>query len=186
MSDNLRRYTRALFSFDATVARAGADTWANSSPCDDWTATDVVAHNVGMNQMIVGFTEGSGSGSAGHPELAQPDLDWTKSFEALLAALDSSGALQTVAKTPWGEMPIDRFLGFAWVDPILHTWDLAKATGQTPTLPADLVAIGAKQLARAGDSLRGTGAFGDEVKVAEGASTLELFVGLSGRDPGWS
>lgn len=183
MSENLRTYVRALYGFDATVVRTATDAWANPSPCEGWTATDVVAHNVAMNRMIAGFAAGQGAAGAGHPSLSDPVAEWRTSFAALVAALDREGSLQTVAKTPWGEMPVDRFLGFAWVDPVIHTWDLAIATGQAPVLYADLVERGAKQLERAGDSLVGPGGFEPAVELGDDATTLERFVAFSGRDP---
>ena len=183
MSENLRTYTKALYGFDAAVSRVEPDAWDNQSPCEDWTATDVVAHNVGMNNMVAGFTRGIGAGRPDHGLEGNPADAWRASLEGLLGALDRAGALQTVAKTPWGEMATDKFLGFAWLDPVIHTWDLAVATGQPPVLDTALVARGEKQLIRAGDSLRAPGRFGAEVQLGADVSTLDHFVALSGRRP---
>ncbi|MDH3683101.1 MAG: TIGR03086 family metal-binding protein [Acidimicrobiia bacterium] len=183
MSENLRTYTRAVYGFDAAVARAANDSWDNPSPCEAWTAADVVAHNIGMNDMIAGFTSGVDARSPVHEIPAHPAAAWRDSLDGLLSALDSQGALQTVARTPWGEMPVDKFLGFAWVDPVVHTWDLAMATGQTPVLDEALVARGTKQLERAGDSLVGEGRFQPAVDLGPGAGPIERFIALTGRDP---
>jgi len=183
MSDNLRTYVKALYGFDAVVGRAPADSWANQSPCEEWTAADVVAHNVGMNTMVTGFTQGVNARGPGQERPDDPAGAWRESFDGLLAALDHPGALQTVAKTPWGEMPVDKFLGFAWVDPLIHTWDLAKATGQEPALDGPLTERGAKQLERAGDSLRGPGRFGAAAEAGDNAPVADIFIALSGRDP---
>ncbi|MEM7286340.1 MAG: TIGR03086 family metal-binding protein [Actinomycetota bacterium] len=183
MSENLRRYTRALYGFDAVVRRTPGEAWTHPSPCEGWTAADVVAHNVGMNEMIAGFTRGDGAPHAGHVETDDPAGSWASSLEALLAALDRHGALQTVAATPWGELAVEKFLGFVWVDPVIHTWDLAVAVGQAPVLDADLVALGAARLERAGDSLVGPGRFRAAVAVGDEATTLDRFISLSGRTP---
>ena len=183
MSENLRRYTRALYGFDAVVRRTPTDAWSSDSPCDGWTAADVVAHNVGMNRMIAGFTRGDGAPHADHIVSDDPAAAWAESLDDLLASLDRQGALQTVAMTPWGELPVEKFLGFVWVDPVIHTWDLAMAVGQEPVLAADLVELGAARLERAGDSLVGPGRFEAAVSVADDASTLERFISLSGRTP---
>lgn len=183
MSDSLRTYTKALYGFDATVTRAPADSWTNPSPCEGWTAADVVAHNIGMNKMISGFTRGVNARGPAHEIPSDPVGEWRASLQELLAALDTEGALQSVAKTPWGEMPVDRFLGFAWVDPVIHTWDLAKATGQEPVLDEELAAQGAAQLEKAGDSIRGEHTFGAAVDYGDDVSPADRLAAVAGRNP---
>ncbi|MEL7157280.1 MAG: TIGR03086 family metal-binding protein [Actinomycetota bacterium] len=183
MSDSLRTYTKALYGFDATVARAPADSWTNPSPCEGWTAADVLAHNIGMNKMITGFTQGTNSRGPAHDLPTDPLGQWRDSLQELLAALDTKGALQSVAKTPWGEMPVDRFLGFAWVDPVVHTWDLAKATGQDPIVDEALAARGAAQLEKAGDAIRGEHTFGAAVAPADDAAPIDRLAAVAGRNP---
>ncbi len=183
MSENLRTFTKARYGFDAMVARTPADTWTNPSPCPGWTAADVVAHNIGMNDMIAGFTTGVGAGRPTETRPDDPQVEWRRSFDGLFDALDSDGALQTVAKTPWGEMAVDKFLGFAWVDPVIHTWDLARATGQEPIMDEALCQRAVKQLVRAGDSLRGEGRFGPAVDTSEVSPIIDQLVAISGRDP---
>ena len=185
MSDSSRNYLKALYGFDAAVRRAAADSWTNASPCPEWTAADIVGHNIGMNDMIAGFTRGEGSAGPAGGAPSDPLAAWTESFEGLQAALDTKGALQTVTQTPWGELPVDAFLGFAWVDPLIHTWDLSRATGQDPTMDDAQVARGLKQLVRAGDALVGPGRFDAPVDADDSMSTLEQFIAASGRDPRW-
>ena len=183
MSENLRSYSRALFGFDAAVARTDSGAWWNQSPCVAWTAMDVVAHTIAMNNMIVGFTRGIGASEPKQERLADPATAWQQSLDCLMEALDTNGALRVVAKTPWGEMAVDKFLGFAWVDPVVHTWDLAKATGQTPVLDEALVTRAIRQLERAGDSIRGDGLFGPPVELGPNASSIATLIAMTGRDP---
>ena len=184
MSQSLLTYTKAVYGLDATVQRVSADQWGNQSPCPDWTAADVLAHNIGMNNMIAGFCSGIDSKGPAHELPDDPAAAWAASLDGLLDALDTKGALDSVARTPWGEMPAGKFLGFAWVDPVIHTWDLAKATGQTPVLDAGLVAMGTKQLEKAGDSLVGPGRFEPATSAGSGADAVSVFVALSGRQVG--
>ena len=58
MSDNLLKFSKALFGFDAVVQRVDADGWNRQSPCPEWTARDVVGHNIMMQQMIGAFARG--------------------------------------------------------------------------------------------------------------------------------
>ncbi len=183
MSENLRTFVKALYGFDAVVSRVPATAWSNESPCEGWTATDVVAHNIGMNHMITGFTNAVDAVGPAHDAVIDAPTAWGESLDTVLAAIDSKGALQVEASTPWGDMPVDTFLGFAWVDPLTHTWDLACATGQDAALDSLLCGRGLAQLERAGDSLRGSGAFGPAVEVADDASVVDRFIAITGRDP---
>lgn len=185
MSDNSRYYLKAVQGFDAAVRRTAPDAWSNPSPCPDWTAADVVGHNIGMCDMIAGFATGTGSSAPSDGTPDDPLAAWIASFDAMQAALDTQGALQTVSQTPWGELPVDKFLGFVWVDPLIHTWDLAKATGQEPVMDAAQVERGLKQLIRAGESLVSPGRFEAPLDADDSMTALEQFIATSGRDPRW-
>jgi len=182
MSDNLRAYTKALYGFDATVRRAG-DAWDGPSPCSDWTALDVLAHNVEMCRMIAAYAAGEPYGALSQPAVGDdPRSTWAQARDLVLERLDHPGALQTEADTAWGVMPVDKFLRVVTVDPVIHTWDLARATGQEPVLDEGLVSAGLKQLTRAGDSIRGA-QFAAAVAVPDDAPELDRFIAISGRRP---
>lgn len=185
MSDNSRRYLTSLFGLDAVVRRVDGN-WDAASPCEGWSAADVVGHNIAMNDMIAGFTDGIDATGADDMVPDDPAAEWRASFTALLDALDSEGALQAVAVTPWGELPVDKFLGFVWVDPLLHSWDLAMATGQDPALDADLVAAASTRLERAGESLVGPGRFKPATDIDDQMTPTQRLVSLSGRDAHWT
>ena len=163
MSDNLLAYIKGLFCFDAVVQRTDPASWDDQSPCERWTARGVVNHNVLVCFMIAEMARGTpavvpaGSGERGRPapsrdglvfapHLARifvgadddPMAVWNRGRDDVLAALDHPGALQTEARSPWGHRTVDAFLGFAFYDPLVHAWDLAKAVGQYPVLDATL------------------------------------------------
>jgi uncharacterized protein (TIGR03086 family) len=163
MSDNLLAYIKGLFCFDAVVQRTDRARWGDPSPCERWTARGVVNHNVLVCFMIAEMVRGNpavvpaGSVERGRPapsrdgfvfapHLAQtfvstdddPVEVWNRGRDDVLAALDHPGALQTEARSPWGHPTVDAFLGFAFYDPLVHAWDLAKAVGQPPMLDAKL------------------------------------------------
>ncbi len=163
MSDNFLAYIKGLFCFDAVVQRTNRARWDDQSPCERWTARGVVDHNVRVCFMIAEMARGHPvvvpEGSVEHgrlapsrdgfvfaPHLAQtfvradddPVAVWNRSRNDVLEALDEPGALQTESRSPWGHPTVDAFLGFAFYDPLVHTWDLAKAVGQHPVLDAKL------------------------------------------------
>jgi uncharacterized protein (TIGR03086 family) len=186
MSDKLRRFQRAVYGFDAVVRRVPPDKWDAQSPCPDWTARDVVGHQVGVMSMVAAAARGEDAPWVGEPREAagdDPAAAWAKVREELLDALDHQGALQREADTPFGRMTVDRFLGMLYVDPLTHTWDLATAVGVDPALDEELCRMGQERLARAGDLIRGPGMYGKKVEVGEHPSAAALFVAETGRDP---
>ncbi|WP_409494510.1 TIGR03086 family metal-binding protein [Amycolatopsis sp. cmx-11-12] len=77
-----------------------------------------------------------------------------------------------------GYMVLDEF--------VFHGWDLAKATGADfAVLPEVADAVHAIAL-EIGEQARAMKVYGEEVVVAEGATTLERALGATGRNPGWT
>jgi uncharacterized protein (TIGR03086 family) len=76
-------------------------------------------------------------------------------------------------------------LGIAFCDQLIHGWDLARATGQDATMPADLAALGRQLLdGRIAENSRGPGKiFGPEVTVADVASDQDKLLAYCGRTP---
>ena len=68
-------------------------------------------------------------------------------------------------------------------DMIVHSWDIAKATGQNTTLDAGLAELGYNVLVNVAEGGRANGAFEPEVMVPASASFQDWMLGLSGRQP---
>ncbi len=78
---------------------------------------------------------------------------------------------------------IDRFYS---ADVFMHSWDLARATGQEVELDADFAAQLLAGMAQMEDVLRSSGQYGAPVPVAADAPVVDRLVGFIGRDPGWT
>lgn len=183
MSEISERYARRASAFAEKVAAVSEDQWAASSPCEDWTARDVVGHVVQSQGMFLGFV---GREMGEHPSVdddpegavravtgrIQQDLE-----DPELAAQTFEGFMGTQAF----EASVDQFLA---ADLLIHGWDLARATGQDDTIPAqDLAEMreAIKQFPE--EAMRSPGAFGPEVPVAEDASDQDKLMGFLGRKP---
>ena len=182
MSINHRNYVKALFGFDAVVQRTSDNEWTNPSPCVDWSALDVLAHNIGMCQMITGFVNGEGASVSDHPEIKNPKEEWITARDQVLEALGRKETLQMRADTPWGNLTIEKFLGVVVVDPLTHTFDLARAVGQEIRIDDALAAMSYERLKAAGDSIRGE-KFGSEIQTDENDSIVHKFIAVTGRKP---
>ena len=74
-------------------------------------------------------------------------------------------------------------LGVAFSDLLVHGWDLAKATGQDPTMPEGLADVAYEHIhGRFTDEQR-KGIFGPAIAIGDDASTQDKLLAYTGRDP---
>ncbi|GAB2481555.1 TIGR03086 family metal-binding protein [Nocardiopsis aegyptia] len=180
MSDIATRYARLSDAFAATVAAVPEDRWSADSPCEGWSARDVVAHVVdtqGMFLRLVGRDLGDIPSAADDPAAA-----WDAARGVVQADLDDPDRAGTefdgfFGRTTFAEA-VDRFLNF---DLIIHRWDLARATGQDDRIdPADMRwALEATTVF--GPHLRREGVCGPELTPPDGADEQTRFLAFLGR-----
>ena len=53
MSEIADRYRRRADAFERLIAGVAREQWSNPSPCEKWTAVDVVDHVVGMHGVML-------------------------------------------------------------------------------------------------------------------------------------
>ena len=81
-------------------------------------------------------------------------------------------------------MPKHQLLGIAVGDLLLHTWDLARATGGDETLPAEAVEAVLMGFRRMPEPvLRSSRMFGPAVEVADDAGEQDQLLAFTGRQP---
>jgi len=175
-------------AFTALVNGAGPDAWDQQSPVADWRARDVVGHLV---EWFPGFLE-SGAGivlPAGPSAADDPVGAWNHHVAAVQDLLDDPATADAVLTNPHlGEVPLDQAIErFYTADVFLHTWDLAKATGQPNALDEDRCAAMLAGMEPLDEMLRQSGQYGPKVEVGDDASAQDRLMGFIGRDPAaWS
>lgn len=183
MSENLRKYTKALYMLDAVTQRVPADAWDNESCCDDWTARQAAGHAAWLIRNVGSLASGDGP-IAEQDEAEVLGGDPAAGVRSIVAgtveALDQQGALGRIAQTPFGEMPIDAFIGIVWVDPLTHAWDVADAAGIAHGIDDESAAAAHQQMQPMSDGIRGPGMFG-EIKQAGGDDALSAYIAFAGR-----
>ena len=114
------------------------DTWARPAPPQGWTARDVVRHLIEWFPPFL--YQGAGITLPTGPDVDQDALAaWRTFSDGVQAVLDDPAAADTVfAHVHTGELPLPQAISeFFTADVFMHTWDLARATGQDDTLDPD-------------------------------------------------
>jgi len=155
------------------------DDWSNQSPCEEWTARQLVDHVVDVHGMMLKPLDRTLSDRPDDPlgafQSARADLEAVLDDPAL-AGTEYDGQFGTTKV----EDTIDRFMGF---DLVVHGWDLARATGQDETIDPVEVDRTWDAAQALGENMRKYGVTGPEVDVPPDASKQDRLLGLLGRQP---
>lgn len=173
--------TRAA-ALTAKIERVPDGAWENQSPCDDWTARDVVAHLVTTAGMFFGFI---GQEPPAGPSVADdPVRAWQAARDGMQAALDDPSTATREYDGMFGRTTFEQSVGrFICADLVVHNWDLSRATGQDDALDPDAVREIHAEMLPFGDALRSPGAFGPELEAPAGADDQTKLLCFLGRQP---
>ncbi len=180
MSEISERYATIADGFAARVRDITADQWSNATPCTDWTVRDLVAHVVGSHRNV--YASLSGEGAAPVDE----DGDLLAAFvEARLpvedAIADPERSAQVISGM-FGEQPFESLVGrLLCGDTLIHTWDLARATGQDERLDPNAVDRCAEFLSPIDEAIRRPGGFSPKIDPPEGADSQTALLNFCGR-----
>jgi len=188
MSEHLRQYTTIVFGFEHVLRLVPGDAWENPSPCEGWSARQVAGHAMA----VVNNVAARGGVGARVDAFADLDdfagVDPLETFRAIrdryLEATDRAGALETLVESSLGEMTLDAFIGRMRSDTLVHTWDLARATGVDETLdPGAVSVVYADYISGVNDAPRAPGRYADAIDTDPAASEQDRMIAFTGRDP---
>ena len=183
MSETADRYRRVAGTFTDTARRVPADAWDNPAPCEGWVARDVVGH---MVEWMPGFLADAPIELRAGPAIDDDPLGaWIALSDSLQAALDDPEiAAREFTQGHVGTHTIDAAIGMFFLGDILvHTWDIAAATGLEVTLdPAEVHALLAG-MEGMDEALRASGHYGPKVAVPADADEQTRLIAFTGRYP---
>ncbi len=164
----------------------GARDWDAPAPVEGWAARDVVGHLIEWLPALLADVEGVDL-SIGISVDDDPAAAWLAHTAAVQAVLDDPATVDLLLKNPHiGEVPVDQAIDrFYTTDVFLHTWDLARATGQDDRLDPQLCADLLAEMEPMDELLRSSGQYGARVPVPADAGPQEQLIGFIGRDPHW-
>lgn len=186
--DPIALLARALGQVGAILSRVRPEQ-ASLPTCSPWDVRALVDHVIQEFQRFTVVT--SGRASEQHDRGVIGD-DWDAAYRqaarSLLAAWLREDELEQRVQLPFGEFPVSWRLGQQIAYLAMHSWDIAKSTGQSTDLDPE---VGELALEWARENLkaqfRGEGgsgcAFSAEVLVDNDASLYDRLAGFMGRNP---
>lgn len=177
--DPVALFVRAASHAAAMASKVDASQLDAPTPCREWTVAQLVEHMAGGPSYLLGAL-----GVAHEPPRTNVDA-YAAAVARCLAELRAPGALERRSLSPAGfEWSMAEATAGTSMEHLVHTWDLAEATGQDPTLDDDLdeacVAMFLPAMPEVG---RRAGLDGPEVPVPADASPQYRLLGAMGRQP---
>ncbi|HEX6873030.1 MAG TPA: TIGR03086 family protein, partial [Micromonosporaceae bacterium] len=117
-----------------------------------------------------------------------PAATWKVHCAAVQALLDDPATSQRMFAHPRvGELTLAQAIDRLYTpDVFMHTWDLARATGQDDRLDPDFCADLLAGMEEMEEAIRTSGQFGPRVEVAAEADAQTRLLAFIGRNPYWT
>ena len=136
--------------------------------------------------MVPLFLEAGGVELPRGPEAADdPHAAWQHHADAVRTLVEQRGE-ESFTHPYAGTYPLaDAVDRFYTADVFMHSWDLARATGQEPRLDADFAGQMLQGMQTMEQLMRDSGQYGPAVPVPDDAPVVDRLMGFVGRDPAW-
>jgi uncharacterized protein (TIGR03086 family) len=176
------RFRAVAGAFTERVDGVPPERWDDPAPCQGWVARDVVRH---MVEWMPAFLESAG----GPPLVVSADVDsdpaaaWAQLRDGLQAMLDDPATASSELSHPRaGTHRFDEGIDtFFTGDVFMHTWDLARATGQPEQLDEAMAAEVLAGMEPLDEMLRQSGQYGPKVEPPPGADATTRLMAFIGR-----
>ncbi len=179
MSDVLVRFRRLAGDLTARVEAAQPDQWENPSPCEGWTAREVMSHVIGNAR--AGLDQVAGVEHVSRDVVDVP-AEWAAIRERVESALADPAQARTEIQGPFGPMAYEDLVGqLQCMDILIHTWDVARATGGDENVDAEVAAASLAFLKPMDANLRAPGLFDPAVTPPPGADVVTQLMAFCGR-----
>lgn len=182
--DTAARYRSVAAAFNQRVEGVPEGGWDRPSPCEGWLARDVVGHLVTWVPAF--FADAGGPALPASPPLGDdPTCAWQALDTSIQAVLDDPAEAASEIDHPYvGRRRFGEAISqFVLPDVFIHTWDLARATGQDETLDPALVHELLVGMQPIDDMLRASGQYGPRIDVPPDADEQTQLIAFTGRQP---
>ena len=184
---DLETYEKAMRAADGVIRGIAPEQYSAPTPCDEWDVRELVNHMVFGNWMFARAASGERVRVDDDlPDMVgdDPVVAFRDSADAVVAAWRTPGAAEAICHLPFADLPGMAAMRIHFKDVVVHTWDLARATGQNDEIDPQL-ASEALEISRrvVNDEMRELGAFKPAVDVGDDSPVHHQLVGFLGRTP---
>jgi uncharacterized protein (TIGR03086 family) len=167
MAEQLLDQYRAASEWTVGKVAGAAGKLDAPTPCDDWDVQTLLNHMLESQQYFVRTARGEQASISPQPPDGlvgdDPASAYERGREATIETFSEPGVIERTGPS----------LGIAFSDTLLHGWDVARATGQDTTMPADLASAAYDMIHGAFTEDQRHGVFKPEFTVDVGASAQE-------------
>jgi uncharacterized protein (TIGR03086 family) len=174
------RYRRLSAAMTERIAAVPEEAWSNPSPCEGWTARDLVGHLVELHGRFQGMV---GRSLVDHPAVEVDPLGaWTAVRDQMQADLADPARVAEEYEGRLGRSTFGAAVdGFVCFDLVVHGWDLARATGQDDTMdPGEIEKVQA-MVDRMGPMMLANGVIARQLDAGPDASPQQRLLAALGR-----
>ena len=175
--DLLAALERTYETTGRVLDNVGDDQWSAPTPCTEWDVRQVVEHLIGTTMTFTNALTDPGP----PPDGADPAELFRHAAAESLAAWRQPDALERTLELPWGTTPGQMAININLVDVYQHTWDAAKATGQSTDLDPEVGEYGKAFTTQMIGQMGRGGMFGDEQPCPDGATAADRLATFLGR-----
>lgn len=178
------RYRVLADRFSALLAAVPSDRWVSPSPCEGWSALDVVGHVISTQADLFGRMPFAPVDNTDAIDMSDPQGAWITVRDQMQSALDSSESANHTYDGFFGPTTfaatVDSFYSF---DLVVHTWDIATATEvrEFQRIDPREMSTNTDAMSGMGDNLRMPGILGPALDVPPGADEQTTFLAFLGR-----
>ncbi len=128
MNTTQSRFNEARQPLEEVLDAVPADRWSAPSPCEGWTAGDVVGHIIGTQRDF--FTERGLDAGTAAVTAADPAASWRTHSDRIADLIGQDAVVTTGFEGFFGPTTVgDTFETFYIWDMFVHRWDIATAAG---------------------------------------------------------
>jgi uncharacterized protein (TIGR03086 family) len=179
----LAKFDRSAAVADQVIAAIKSDQLDDPTPCTEWTVRQLLNHLVSGNLVFVAMVEGGPRPDRSQDHLGGDPLGaFRDTLRRLRAGFARDGVLEETFPTPFGPGPGSLLVHMRVNEMLIHSWDLAKATGQSTDLDPELAEEclasfrSGRPIPRGGES-----PFGPEQPAPETATAADRLAAHMGR-----